>query len=208
MKIIFLTKTNYTMKQVSTLLILFLSVSVVLGQQRQVFEKELPDAELDQYESYAFGDGLSSVMNQEYVTENTLLNNMVENAIAYEFDVYDYELDADNADLLVNFMVFDQKYSDEVGYMPGYRIDEDFGMDDNVLEQLKDGSLMVSMVSTEDGQTVWSGYVPDGIDTSASLREQQKDARQAVSAAMEMFMADVNFEDTPSTSLDDDIGAN
>lgn len=62
---------------------------------------------------------------------------------------------------------------------------------------------MVSIVRTKDGKAVWSGYVIDGIDSEASLREQQKDARQAISAAMEVFMAHVNFEDTPTTSLGD-----
>ena len=196
------------MKRLSILFIFIFFATVAFGQQRQVFEKELPDANLDQYKSYALGDGMQSMMNEDYVTENELLNNMVENAIAYEFDVYNYDLKPEDADLLVNFMVFDQKYNDKMGYMPGYRIDEDFGMDDNILKQIKDGSLVISMVSTKDGKAVWSGYVPDGIDTEASLREQQKDARQAVSAAMEMFMADVNFEDMPSTSVGDDLGTN
>ncbi len=190
------------MKRVSFFLsILFISSSL-FAQTRQVFDKSVFDAELDQFETYAIGD-MMDLSDEAFVTENQQLSNMVENAIEYEMDTYNYNMEKENPDMLINYMVFDQKYNDEVGYMPGFRIDEDFGMDNNILDDLKSGSMMVSVVRTKDGKSVWSGYVTDGVDTSASLKEQQKDARQVVSALMESFMANVNFEDVPTTSLGD-----
>jgi hypothetical protein len=189
------------MKRVNFLLSILLISSSSFAQTRQVFEKSVYDAELDQFETYAIGD-MTNISGETFVTENQLLSSMVENAIEYEMDTYNYNMEKENPDMLINYMVFDQKYSDEVGYMPGFRLDEDFGMDDNILKDIKDGSMMVSMVRTKDGKAVWSGYVIDGIDPEASLREQQKDARQAISAAMEVFMAHVNFEDITSTLRD------
>ena len=188
------------MKRISLFLALFIVSSTLLAQSRQVFEKSVYDAELDQFETYAIGD-MMNLSGETYVTEGKLLSGMVEDAVEYEIDTYNYNMEKENPDMLINYMVFDQKYNDEVGYMPGFRIDEDFGMDDNILKDIKDGSMMVSTVRTKDGKAVWSGYVVDGVDPEASLREQQKDARQAISAAMEVFMAHVNFEDIPTTSV-------
>lgn len=75
----------------------------------------------------------TNLSGETFVTENQLLSSMVENAIEYEMDTYNYNMEKENPDMLINYMVFDQKYNDEVGYMPGFRIDEDFGMDDNIL---------------------------------------------------------------------------
>lgn len=190
------------MKRISAVLSILLISSSVFAQTRQVFDKSLFDAELDQFETYDIGD-MMNVSDETFVTENQLLSSMVENAIVYEMDTYNYDMDKESPDMLINYTVFDQAYNDKVGYMPGFRIDEDFGMDNNILDDLKSGSMMVSVVRVEDGKAVWSGYVTDGIDTSASLKEQQKDARQVVSAIMEVFMANVNFEDVPTTSLGD-----
>ncbi len=190
------------MKRISFFLLILLVSSSLFAQTRQVFDKSVFDAELDQFETYAIGD-MMDLSDEAFVTENQQLSNMVESAIEYEMDTYNYNMEKENPDMLINYMMFDQKYSDEVGYMPGFRIDEDFGMDNNILDDLKSGSMMVSVVRTKDGKAVWSGYVTDGVDTSASLKEQQKDARQVVSALMESFMANVNFEDVPTTSIGD-----
>ena len=190
------------MKRSGIFLFIFSIASITFAQTRQVYDKSLFDAKLDQFETYTIGSMADDLSDDILVSENQLLNNMVENAIAYEMDVYNYDQQEDKADLLINYMIFDQAYNDKVGYMPGFRIDEDFGMDNNILDDLKNGSLMVSVVRTEDGKAVWSGFVTDGIDTKASLQEQQKDARQVVSAVMESFMANVNFEDIPTSSVD------
>ena len=190
------------MKRTGIFLFALLITSVTFAQTRQVYDKSLFEAELDQFETYAIGNMADDLSDDIVVSENQLLNNMVENAIAYEMDVYNYDQKEEKADMLINYMIFDQAYNDKVGYMPGFRIDEDFGMDNNILDDLKDGSMMVSVVRTEDGKAVWSGYVTDGIDVSAGLGEQQKDARQVVSAIMESFVANVNFEDAPTTRVD------
>ena len=195
------------MKRICSFLLILLVSSPIFAQTREVFDKSLPDAELDQLETYSLGD-MMNLSDKTFVTSNQLLNNMVENAIAYEMDVYNYDLNQENPDMLVNYMIFDKAYNDKVGYMPGFRLDEDFGMDDNILKDIKDGSLMISVVRTEDGKAVWTGYVIDGIDPKGDLRKQQKDTRQAVSAAMESFMATVNLEDTPTSRLDAATGTN
>lgn len=188
------------MKRISFFLSILLASSSLFAQTREVFDKSLYEAKLDQFETYDIGDMMSS-SDETSVTENQLLSNMVSNAIIYEMDVYNYNMKKESPDMLINYVVFDKAYNDKVGYMPGFRIDEDYGMDNNILDDIKSGSMMVSVVRVEDGKAVWSGYVIDGIDTSASLKEQQKDARQVVSAIMESFMINVNFEDLPTTRI-------
>ena len=100
----------------------------------------------------------------------------------------------DEAELLVNFMIFDEAYDDKIGYMPGFRIDDEFGFDDNILNELGDGSLVISITDISEGKTVWSGFVPAAVESDASLREQQKDIRQSVNLAMERFIYKTNFD--------------
>ena len=186
------------MKRISLVFFASLVALPLFAQTREVYDKSVFEAELDQFETYDIGD-MASLTDETFVTENQLIGSMLENAISYEMDVYNYRMDKEKPEMLINYMVFDQKYSDKVGYMPGFRIDEDFGMDDNILNDVKDGSIAITVVRIKDGKAVWSGYVTDGIDPSASLREQQRDARQVASAIMEAFMADVNFDGTAAT---------
>lgn len=190
------------MKYLSGLFALLISSTMLLGQDRQVYDQVRDDAALGEYKTYAIGDALTNTDDQEWVKYSSLLNSMVENAIVYEFDTYGYNMDEEKGELVVNFMVFDEDYDDKIGYMPGYRIDEEFGMDNNILDQIGDGSLVISMTDISEGATVWTGFVTNAVDKDASLREQQKDIRQSVSAAMELFVAKSNFADNPMTRFE------
>ncbi|WPP51212.1 DUF4136 domain-containing protein [Catalinimonas niigatensis] len=172
------------------------------GQDRAVYDHVLEDAALDEYQTYAIGDLFTGSENQEWVKYSSLLNGMIENSVIYELDTYDFDMKGDEAELLINFMVFDEAYNDKIGYMPGFRVEDTFGNDENILNKLEDGSLVISMVDVTEGATIWTGFVPNAVDKDASLREQQKDIRQSVSAAMETFMAKANFNDSPSNRFD------
>jgi hypothetical protein len=191
------------MKYLSGILIFLLSTTILFGQDRQVYDQLRDDAALGEYQTYAIGDAFAGAENQAWVQHSALLNSMVENAIVYEFDTYEYTLDEENGELVVNFMIFDENYDDKIGYMPGYRVDEDdIGVNNNILSMIGEGSLVISMTDVSEGATVWTGFVTNAVDKDASLREQQKDIRQSVNAAMEMFIAKTNFADSPTTRFD------
>jgi hypothetical protein len=190
------------MKYLSGIFIFLFSTTCLFAQDIEVYDRLRDDAAIGEYNTYAMGNAFTGAENQEWVKYSSLINNMVENSIVYEFDTYGFDLDEENGELVVNFMVFDEAYDDKVGYMPGYRIDDEFGLDENLLNKLDDGSLMISMSDVSEGATVWTGFVPNAVDKDANLRQQQKDIRQAVSAAMETFVAKANFADSPTTRLD------
>ncbi|MDF9797164.1 hypothetical protein OKW21_002427 [Catalinimonas alkaloidigena] len=183
------------MKFLSILSALLISTPLVYGQEREVFDKVLDDAALDEYQTYAIGDAFTGPENKEWVKYSSLLNNMVENSVVYEFDTYNYDMMNADAELLVNFMIFDEAYDDKIGYMPGFRLENESGFDETILDKLGDGSLVISITDISEGKTIWSGFVPNAVQSDASLREQQKDIRQSVNDAMEVFIAKTNFAD-------------
>ena len=191
------------MRRLSIFFIFLFSATTLFSQDRQVYDQLRDDAALDEYKTYAIGNAFSSTENQAWVQHSALLNSMVENAVVYEFDTYEYTLDEEKGELVVNFMIFDEKYDDKIGYMPGYRVDEDdIGINNNILNMVGDGSLVISMTDVSEGATVWTGFVTNAVDRDANLREQQKDIRQSVSAAMERFIAKTNFANSPTTRFE------
>lgn len=181
---------------------LFLT-TLLFGQDRQVYDQLHSDAALGEYESYAIGTSFAGAENQEWMKYSSLTNSMIENAMVYEFDTYGYTMNKEKGELIVNFMVFDEAYDDKISYMPGYRVDEDdIGMDNNILNLISEGTLVISMTDISEGATVWTGFVTNAVDKSASLREQQKGIRQSVNKAMELFIARTNFASDPLTRFE------
>ena len=190
------------MRSISLFFVFVFSATLLSAQDRQVYDQVNDNAALGEYKTYNLGSAFTGDENQEWVKYSSLLNNMVEQSIVYEMDTYGYEMDKENGELLVNVMVFDENYDDKIGYMPGYRMDEDFGIDSNILDQVGDGTLVISMTDVSEGATVWTGFVTNAIDKEANLREQQRDVRQSVNAALEQFIAKTNFASSPTTRFE------
>lgn len=183
------------MKYLSILFTLIFTAGIATAQDTEVIMKERPGADLDTYESYAFGNNFINIEDNEWYSFGTLNSKMVQNAIVHEFDTYGYDLKSENPDVLVNYMIFDSEYNDKYGYYKDpYTVDQEVGQD-NILAQLEDGSLVVSMVDPDDGKSVWIGYAPDAIDPDDNLRQQQIDVRNAVADILETYMATANFDE-------------
>ena len=183
------------MKYLSILFTLIFTAGIANAQDTNVIMKERPGADLDTYESYAFGNNFINIEDNEWYSFGTLNSKMVQNAIVHEFDTYGYDLKSENPDVLVNYMIFDSEYNDKYGYYKDpYTVDQEVGQD-NILAQLEDGSLVVSMVDPDDGKSVWIGYAPDAIDPDDNLRQQQIDVRNAVADILETYMATANFDE-------------
>jgi hypothetical protein len=183
------------MKYLSILFTLIFTAGIATAQDTEVIMKERPGADLDTYESYAFGNNFINIEDNEWYSFGTLNSKMVQNAIVHEFDTYGYDLKSENPDVLVNYMIFDSEYNDKYGYYKDpYTVDQEVGQE-NILAQLEDGSLVVSMVNPDDGKSVWIGYAPDAIDPDDNLRQQQIDIRNAVADILETYMATANFDE-------------
>ena len=183
------------MKYFSILFTLLFTATAVMAQDEEVISKERPGADLDTYESYAFGNNFIDIKDNEWYSFGTLNSKMVQNAVVHEFDTYGYDIKNDNPDVLVNYMIFDEEYNDKYGYYKDpYTVEQDIGQA-NILDQLKEGSLIVSMVDPSDGKSVWVGYVMDAVDPDDNLRQQQIDIRVAVADVLETYMATANFDE-------------
>jgi len=183
------------MKFFSIVFTLMFAVTAAFAQDREVVMMERPDAPLDSYESYALGNSFIDIEDNQWYDFGTLNSKMVQNAIVHEFDTYGYAMMEDEADVIVNYLVFDAEYNDKHGYNKRpYTIEQDIG-EENILQQLEDGSLVLSVVDTETGQAVWTGYMTDAVDPDANLREQQIDIRKAVASVLESYMATANFDE-------------
>lgn len=185
------------MKYLSIFLtILLISGTAIAQDNEEVISKENETAELDGKESYAFGNNFMNLEDEQWYTFSTLHSSMVQNAIVHEFDTYGYDFNTENPELLINYMIFDEKYNEKYGYYKDpYTVDQNVG-EENILAQLEDGSLVVSMIDPDNGKALWVGYVPDAVEPEDNLRKQQIDIRNSVANVLESFMASSNFDDT------------
>ncbi|MDF9800134.1 hypothetical protein OKW21_005397 [Catalinimonas alkaloidigena] len=188
------------MKYLSILLTCVFVSSVAFAQQNdEVISKQNEGAELDGKEAYNFGNNFMNLEDEQWYTFSTLHTSMVQNAIVHEFDTYGYDYDTENPELLINYMIFDQKYNEKYGYYKDpYTVDQNVGQE-NILAQLEDGSLVVSVVDPNNGKALWVGYVPDAVEPGDSLRKQQIDIRNSVANILESFIAASNFDDTAAS---------
>lgn len=183
------------MKYFSILFSLIFTAAAVSAQDKEVVFMERADAALDSYESYALGSSFINIEDNQWYSFGTLNSKMVQNAIVHEFDTYGYDMKEEKADIVVNYLIFDNEYNEKHGYAKqAYIIDQEIG-EENVLEQLEEGSLVLSVVDTESGKAVWTGYISDAVDPEGSLREQQVDIRKAVSNVLEVYMGTANFDE-------------
>jgi hypothetical protein len=173
------------------------TVGTTLAQDNEdVIFKEDPTADLDDFESYYWGNNFIDIEENEWYTFGRLHSKMVQNSIVHEFDTYGYDLKSENPDVLVNYMIFDKEYNDKYGYYKDPYIVESGDFDENILTQLEDGSLVVSIINQENGKTAWVGYVPDAIDPNANLRDQQVSIRSSIDDVMEAYIGSTNFDET------------
>ncbi len=196
------------MKYLSIILFLLFFTTFVSGQQKEVIDRTSTDADLDNSRTYAMGSNGYQDQDQVWVTTNSLLNNMVKNSIVYEFDTYGLEMDSQNPDMVVNYIIYDKAYDEIIGFRPPYQIENENAQDENILNKMKDGSLMISVIDTESNKAVWEGFVLDGLNPDDDLRAQQQDIRQAISSAIASYMAKVNFKDVHNNRFDVATGAN
>ncbi len=175
------------------------------GHPKRVADQLAPDLEMDadaQVDEESENKGLEAAqpqVNQGVISEDAQLEEkMIQNAIIYEFDVLGLDLQENNPDLMIYYRVIDKKAN-----QPQRTADTATSDRSGMADTLKEGTLMVSVVDSKQGKAVWTGYVKDALQPNSELREQQKNIRQSISAAMDTFAARVNFDNIPYTRSQD-----
>ena len=185
-----------------SMFIAYLPTTEAIGQAEEEDEIRVridsdPDVDLTEYDSYFWVTDFGN-SDDLWITVNSIQGEMIESAIEYEMDVQNMEWSPENADLLVNFHIFDGKYGEEfyVGTAPyEYRY-----MDkQDIMEEIEDGTVVVSLIDRETGESVWEGYATMVVDENESLRKQQADIRKAVSAIFDRYNPGGLQSRTPST---------
>lgn len=174
-------------KLCSILLILF-SISFSAQAQNDDLNVEIDaaaDVDLSEYVSYFW---VTDFANGEdiWITVNKIQGEMIKDALEYEMDVKGVKWSPENPDLLVNFHIFDEAFDENfyTGSSPyEYRYMEKQAM----MEDIEDGTIVVTLVDKETGKSVWEGYATIGVEENEPLRMQQTDIRQAISGIFDRY---------------------
>lgn len=182
---------------------IFFSTFLIFNFSAQAQDEDLninidaaQDVDLSDYDSYFwvtdYGDG-----EDVWITVNRIQGELIKDAVEYEMDVSGLRWNPEDPDLLVNFHIFDEAYDKEfyTGTSPyEYRYMEKQSM----MEDIEDGTIVISLVDQETGKSVWEGYATIGVEEKEPLRMQQADIRQAVSGIFERYNPEGVNETTSS----------
>lgn len=168
------------------IVVVFFAISTLpaFSQQEMVAMDEKPDADFEEYQTYAWTsdvEGPSTI----FTLNDLALKSTIKDAIQYELDARGYQMaGGPNADLLINFKVFE-----EATEIPGFTQDPNVIGPDAARElenkktyQLEKGSLLIQMVDKKDGNVVWQGYASGIMDGEVFDRspERIRDAVQKI----------------------------
>jgi hypothetical protein len=148
------------------------------------------EVEAGKYDTYAWASHVQDETNSSFFLNDLIFKNMVKSAVAYELDAKGYNLvEGDNADLIVNFRVFEEPV--EITGMTGLGTDfwgptELYEYDDRQTYQLQEGSIIVQLADRNTGKVVWQGYASGLTDGNVFDKDKDKVAT-AVSKIFERY---------------------
>lgn len=149
---------------------------------------QAPETDFAEYDTYNFATQALST-DATFVLHDLALKNTIREAIAHEMLAKDYERATTDADLLVNFRVFEgpTEYRGYEQSTSGYwAANELIEFDDIKTYQLEAGTLMVDLVDKNTGELVWTGYASGILDKDKFDRDAQSVA-EAVSRIFERY---------------------
>ncbi|MEQ8469914.1 MAG: DUF4136 domain-containing protein [Marinoscillum sp.] len=205
------------MKSVTTFLITTVLSFTLFAQEQEVETYSLDNLDDPKdYDSYAFLSqqnnpdlpGVlveeSSVITSEH--ENLLTveytttgwenafpeeSDMIKESIGYELDLMDMDRDRQDPDVLIQYHIFNSDYIEDDQYINAV---EDYKYvytkKEDLLSKLDDGTVVMSVVDTDENKSVWEGFAYNAYDENDPLYEREKNIRQAVEALMEQFAID------------------
>ena len=167
-----------------------LATSLTQAQNVTVKTESRPDVDFKPYKTYTWASQVTDKKDKgTYFANDLALKKQVSDAVGYAMDGRGYKLTGQNADLLVNFRVFDQPTTIK-GYTnagtdyfgPG----EVQNMDDQQDIKLQAGTIIISLVDTKTDQVVWTGLA-SGLTSSNGFERQQGKIREAVNLIFNQF---------------------
>jgi hypothetical protein len=174
------------MKKLFVGMLLLLAATVgAHAQQITVHSNEADDVDYGKYKNFSWASSISNDLEPGiYFLNDLILKAQIREAVKGELMGLGYQLseNADAADMVVNFRVFDQPVT--LKGTEGYGDNYWGGSAPNNLADLESydveaGTLLVSLSDRESGKVVWQGFASGLIDNDKFVKDEVK-IREAV----------------------------
>ena len=117
----------------------------------------------------------------------------LKDAIGYEMDIRGVDENFSDPDVIVQYHVYTNNSKDDAEYaVSSDSYDFAYLKKQDIMKSMSDGTVIVSVIDTEKGKSIWEGYAFEALDTNGSIWEKQQDLRMAVHELMERFNIDLN----------------
>jgi hypothetical protein len=168
------------------------SVAIVFGAhgQRITVESDRAlDTEFGKYKTFVMASQVDSELDEGlYFLNDLVMKSMIRDAVKDELMGLGYEERDENADLIVNFRVFDEPVTLKGydGYGSTYWSEEFRQISDTASYDLEAGTLLISMAERESGRVVWQGFASGLIENNAFVKDEAK-IHEAVNLIFEEY---------------------
>ncbi|WP_296623438.1 DUF4136 domain-containing protein [Marivirga sp.] len=95
------------------------------------------------------------------------VKKQVEHAIKHELITEDYKHIKSGGEMLVSYLIFGKD-----GQLQGDFTENEYGIDKDV-DEVKKGTLLISIIDKESGSTVWSGFSDGAFGGDAPMDDNQ-----------------------------------
>lgn len=188
------------MKPIKFFLLLGLSTMVLLScAQKKVIvaaDENLENGHFDTYSTFTFASHINDASNNLFFWDSELMKIAIKNEVLAELEAlgYDY-VQNDNADLLVNFRVYDQDF--ELKGWTGNSGDAAYWVPLSTFEagvpgnaktyNLKRGTLLVQLADMDQGIVVWQGYASGIVKNAQFLDNDEERIDEAVEQIFDKY---------------------
>ena len=164
------------MKKLSVILLMMFGAFTVFAQDITVESTEAPDVDFAEFKTFDWADQVDNELDAGlYFLNDLVFKAQIREAVRNEMLGAGYDFADDNADLVVNFRVFDKpttlRSAEDFG--PGYWGSISYTTVGEMNSyDVEAGTLMISLVDRESGKIVWHGFASGLIDGDKFVKDE------------------------------------
>jgi len=172
---------------------LMVSLMAARAQDITVETSEKLNHDFSEYKTFALASHVSPENEEStFFANDPSMKSIIREAVQAELMGLGYEMDEENADLVVNFRVFEEPI--QINGMDSYGGSAYWGnniqyrdISDTTTYNLDAGTLMVSLIDRESGAIVWHGFASGLLDESNHMRKDPIAIREAVNMVFDEY---------------------
>jgi len=164
------------MRKLSVTLLMVFCLAGAYAQEILVRSAEASDVDFSGFKTFDWADQVDNELNSGiYFLNDLVFKGQIREAIRNEMLGAGYEFTDENADLVVNFRVFDEattlRTAEDFG--PGYWGSVSYTTVGEINNyDVEAGTLMISLVDRESGKIVWNGFASGLIDDDNFIKDE------------------------------------